>query len=72
MLQSLALALGQPSGRLVKIAVYLTQEELSQMVGAPREWVAIALNSLRRGGLVQYTKRGHLLLDLRALEARRS
>jgi len=71
-LQSLALALGQPSGRLVKIAVYLTQEELSQMVGAPREWVAIALNSLRRGGLVQYTKRGHLLLDLRALEARRS
>ena len=68
-LRSLALALGQPSGRLVEIAVYLTQEELSQMVGAPRELVAIALNSLRRSGLVQYTQRGHLLLDLRAVEA---
>jgi carbon storage regulator CsrA len=68
-LRSLALALGQPSGRLVEIAVYLTQEELSQMVGAPRERVAIALNSLRRDGLVQYTQRGHLLLDLRAVEA---
>ena len=71
-LRSLAITLGQPSGKLVKIAAYLTQEELSQMVGVRSERVSIALNSLRRSGLVQYTKHGHLLLDVPALEARRA
>lgn len=59
---------GHPLGGLVEIATYLTQEELSQMVAARRERVSTALNSLRRRGIVQYSPRGHLLLDMRALE----
>jgi carbon storage regulator CsrA len=70
-LRSLASTLGETSGRLVEIPAYLTQDELCQMVGARREQVSTALNSLRRRGLVHYTKRGHLFLDLPALEARR-
>ena len=49
--------------------MYLTQEEIAQMVGARRERVSTALNALRRRGMVQYSTRGHLVLDVRALEA---
>jgi CRP-like cAMP-binding protein len=68
-LQSLAEKLGHPVGKFVEIATYLTQEELSQMVVARRERVSTALNSLRRRGVVQYSLRGYLLIDTRALEA---
>jgi CRP-like cAMP-binding protein len=64
--------LGRPLGDLVEIATYLTQEELSRMVVARRERVSTALNSLRRRQIVQYSPRGHLLLDVRALEVYRS
>jgi CRP/FNR family cyclic AMP-dependent transcriptional regulator len=67
-LKSLVNKLGRPSGKFVEIATYLTQEELSQMVVARRERVSTALNSLRRRGIAQYSPRGHLLLDMRALE----
>jgi CRP-like cAMP-binding protein len=59
-------------GRTRRNRAYLTQEELSQMVVARRERVSTALNSLRRRGIAQYSGRGHLLLDTRALEAYRS
>ncbi len=68
-LKTLAAKLGRPSGNLVEIATYLTQEELSQMVVARRERVSTALNSLRRHGIAQYSSRGHLLLDMPALES---
>jgi CRP-like cAMP-binding protein len=71
-LSKLAHKLGQPAGGLVEIPVYLTQEELSQMVVARRERVSTALNSLRRSGVAQYSSRGHLLLDMQALERRRA
>lgn len=71
-LRSLAEKLGHPAGALVEIATYLTQEELSQMVVARRERVSTALNSLRRRGIVQYSSRGYLLIDIRALEGYRS
>jgi CRP-like cAMP-binding protein len=67
-LRGLALKLGQPSGQLVEIDAHFTQEELSQMVGASRERVSTALTTLRRRGLVRYTGRGHLLLDVGRLE----
>jgi CRP/FNR family transcriptional regulator, cyclic AMP receptor protein len=70
-LKTLANKLGRPLGELVEIATYLTQEELSQMVVARRERVSTALNSLRRRGIAQYSPRGHLILDMRALEAYR-
>jgi len=39
------------------------------MVGARRERVSTALNSLRRRGLVDYSSRGHLLLHVAALRS---
>ena len=68
-LKRLATKLGRPAGELVEIAAYLTQEELACMAAARRERVSTALNSLRRRGLVQYSARGHLLLDVRGLES---
>lgn len=66
---SLAMKLGQPAGSLVEIPTYLTQEEISQMVAARRERVSTALNSLRRQGMVHYSARGHLVLNVGALES---
>jgi CRP-like cAMP-binding protein len=67
-LKTLARKLGRPSGSLVEINAYLTQEELAQMVVARRERVSTALNALRREGAVYYSAAGHLLLDLDALD----
>lgn len=67
-LRTLAQKLGRPSGPLIEIDAYLTQEELAQMVVARRERVSTALNALRRDGLVQYSAGGHLLVDLEALD----
>lgn len=71
-LKTLAKKFGRPSGALVEIATYLTQEELSQMVVARRERVSTALNSLRRREIAQYSPRGHLLLDMGALDVGKS
>lgn len=71
-LWKLAHKLGQPAGELVEIPVYLTQEELSQMVVARRERVSTALNSLRRSGVALYSPRGHLLLNMQVLETHRA
>jgi CRP/FNR family transcriptional regulator, cyclic AMP receptor protein len=65
----LATKIGERSGSLVEIPTYLTQEEIAQMVAARRERISTALNSLRRRGLVQYSTRGHLVLDVSALKA---
>ncbi len=67
-LSGLATKIGQRSGPLVQIPVYLTQEEIAQMAGARRERISTALNSLRRRGIVQYSARGHMVLDIDALE----
>jgi CRP-like cAMP-binding protein len=66
-LRSLANKLGETRGELVEIATYLTQDELAQMVMARRERVSTALNVLRQRGVVQYSPRGRLRVDLRAL-----
>jgi CRP-like cAMP-binding protein len=63
----LATKIGQRSGSLVQIPVYLTQEEIAQMAGARRERISTALNSLRRRGIVQYSARGHMVLSMGAL-----
>ena len=60
-LKTLARKLGRPSGSLVEIDAYLTQEELAQMVVARRERVSTALNILRRDGIVSYSANGNLL-----------
>ena len=63
-LLGLAPKIGRPSGSLVEISTYLTQEEIAQMIAARRE---TALNSLRRRGVLHLG--GHLMLDVRALES---
>jgi CRP/FNR family transcriptional regulator, cyclic AMP receptor protein len=68
-LLGLAVKIGRRAGGRVEIPTYLTQEDISQMVAARRERVSTALNLLRRRGMVQYSSRGHFLLDVRALES---
>jgi CRP/FNR family cyclic AMP-dependent transcriptional regulator len=60
--------LGRRSGQSTEISTYLTQEEISQMVAVRRERISTAMNFLRDRGLVDYSRRGHLVLDLKALE----
>jgi CRP/FNR family cyclic AMP-dependent transcriptional regulator len=67
-LVSLANKIGQHSNSLIEIPTYLTQEEIAQMVVARRERISTALNFLRRQGMVQYTARGHLMIDPKKLE----
>lgn len=67
-LKALAKKFGRPLGELVEIATYLTQEEIAEMILARRERVSTALNDLRRRGVVEYSRRGHLLLDMHALD----
>jgi CRP-like cAMP-binding protein len=66
-LRSLAEKLGATDGDFVEIGTYLTQDELAQMVKARRERVSTALNILRQSGVVQYSPRGRLRVDMRAL-----
>jgi CRP/FNR family transcriptional regulator, cyclic AMP receptor protein len=66
-LLNLASKLSTPNGDTVRIPAYLTQEEISQMVGARRERVSTTLNALRRRGLLDYSSRGHLVLHVDAL-----
>jgi len=60
--------LGHSSGQRTELSAYLTQEEISQMVVARRERVSTAMNFLRNRGLVDYSHRGYLVLDLQALQ----
>jgi len=60
--------LGHTSGHKTELSAYLTQEEISQMVVARRERVSTAMNFLRNRGMVDYSHRGYLVLDLKALQ----
>jgi CRP-like cAMP-binding protein len=60
--------LGHASGQRTELSAYLTQEEISQMVVARRERVSTAMNFLRDRGMVDYSHRGYLVLDLKALQ----
>jgi len=60
--------LGHTSGQRTELSAYLTQEEISQMVVARRERVSTAMNFLRNRGMVDYSHRGYLVLDLKALQ----
>lgn len=59
---------GRQSDEGTVISAYLTQEEISQMVAARRERTSTAMNLLRDRGLVDYSRHGHLVLNLKALE----
>jgi CRP/FNR family cyclic AMP-dependent transcriptional regulator len=65
----LAKQFGRASGDLTEVETYLTQEEIAQMMASSRERVSVALNLLRDRALVRYSRGGHLLLDVPALES---
>jgi len=60
--------IGRSSERGTEISAYLTQEEISHMVAVRRERVSTAMNFLRNRGMIDYSNRGYLVLDLKALE----
>lgn len=66
-LHKLGLELGRDSPHGLEIATYLTQEELAQMVAARRERVSLAMNFLRDRGLVHYSRRGYLVLNVEGM-----
>jgi CRP-like cAMP-binding protein len=60
--------LGRSTRHGIEISTYLTQEEIAQMVAVRRERVSTAMNFLRRRGMVNYSHRGNLVLNLEALK----
>jgi CRP-like cAMP-binding protein len=50
--------------------VYITQESISQMLGAPRSGVTAAAGTLRRKGLISYSRGTLTILDRPGLEAK--
>jgi CRP-like cAMP-binding protein len=67
-LADMASRIGRPLDDMIEIPVYLTQEEIAQMVAARRERVSTALSLLRRRGCIHYTSHGHLLIHMKALQ----
>lgn len=69
LLRKLGTQLGRKSGHRVEIPTYLTQEEIAQMIAVRRERVSLAMNFLRNKGMVQYSRRGYLILSPEALDS---
>ncbi len=59
--------LGQPTVGGVEIPHYVRQEDLAEMIGASREVVSSLLNRLRKLRLVDYRRKGRLLIRTAAL-----
>ena len=70
-LLTMADTLGEPAEDGARIAHYITQEELAQLIGARREVVSGLLNRLRDDGLIYYSRKGRISVHRRALEAYR-
>lgn len=67
-LLNLAAKFGQRTDGYAEMPIYLTQEEIAQMVVARRERISTALNFLRREKLVEYTARGQFMIHVSRLE----
>jgi CRP-like cAMP-binding protein len=60
--------LGRPTPEGMEIAHYIKQEELAQMIAASREVVSSSLNRLRELGLISYSRKGRLTVNIQALQ----
>lgn len=67
-LLELASGLGEPTVRGTQIGHHITQEELARLISARREVVSSLLNELRKTGLINYTRRGFIVLDRPGLQ----
>ncbi len=63
----LADTLGEVTPDGVRIAHYVRQEELAQMIGARREVVSGLMNRLRARGLIDYSRKGQISVRRQAL-----
>ncbi|MGH7557033.1 MAG: Crp/Fnr family transcriptional regulator [Gemmatimonadota bacterium] len=63
----LADKLGEDTPEGVRITQHLRQDDLAKMVGARREVVSRELNRLRREGVIRYSTRGPIWIELIAL-----
>jgi len=61
--------LGEMSEGGTRLAHYIRQEELAQLVGARREVVSGLLNRLRTSGHISYSSRGAITVQREALQA---
>ena len=61
--------LGEESEMGVRLAHYIKQDELAQLVGARREVVSGLMSRLRASGHVSYTPRGPITIQRAALQA---
>jgi CRP/FNR family cyclic AMP-dependent transcriptional regulator len=61
--------LGEASQGGIRLAHYIRQEELAQLVGARREVVSGLLNRLRASGHISYSPRGAITVQRQALQA---
>jgi CRP/FNR family transcriptional regulator, cyclic AMP receptor protein len=65
----LAIELGEPAPEGTRLAHYIRQEELAQLVGARREVVSGLLSRLRASGHISYSPRGAITVQRTALQA---
>ena len=60
---------GEHTPEGLEIAHYIKQEELAQMIAASREVVSSSLNQLRTLGLINYSRKGRLTVNVVGLKA---
>lgn len=67
-LLQLAAEFGKPTAAGTEIGLYISQEELAQMIGATREVVSLCLNHFRDLGFIRYHRKGRVTVNQKALE----
>lgn len=63
-LARLAVKIGRPAGAYTELPIHLTQETIAQMVAMRRERVSWTMNLLRRRGVLDYSRRGYIVLNV--------
>jgi CRP/FNR family cyclic AMP-dependent transcriptional regulator len=67
-LSKLAREFGHSTSKGTEIGHYIKQEELAHMIAARREVTSSLLNRLREMGLIEYSRKGRLIIHTEALE----
>jgi len=68
-LLNLANSLGEPVSEGTRIAYYIRQADIAQLVGVRREVVSGLLNRLREQRLVGYSRKSHIWVDCAGLQS---
>lgn len=60
---------GRATDKGIEIAQYIKQDEIAKMIAARREVTSSLLNRLREMGLIDYSRKGRLIINVNALES---